>query len=137
MDLAKSRWTTVTRTEMKEFRRILLARQAELANAMSGREAIAVEVSPDELDRIQHASERELALGRLERESHRLREVYDALCRIDAGMFGICLECGQDIKPKRLAAAPWSSSCIICQEAADRGSYQPWNEIDKPLINAA
>ena len=127
----------MTKTEMKGFRRILLARRAELVKAMSGRESIAVEVTPDELDRIQHATERELALGRLERESHRLREVRDALCRIDAGMFGICIECGQDIKPKRLAAVPWSSSCIICQEAADRDSHRPWNEIDKPLVNAA
>ena len=127
----------MTKTEMKGFRRILLARQAELANAMRGREAIAVEVTPDELDRIQQATERELALGRLERESQRLREVRDALCRIDAGTFGLRLECGQDIKPKRLAAVPWSPSCIICQEAADRDGYQHWNETDKPLVNAA
>jgi DnaK suppressor protein len=137
MDLVKSRWTTVTRTEVKGFRKILLARQAELANAMRGREAIAVEATPDELDRIQHATERELALGLLDRESHRMREVRDALSRIDAGTFGVCLECGQDIKSKRLAAVPWSSSCIICQEAADRDSHQPWNEIDKPLVIAA
>jgi DnaK suppressor protein len=135
--LAKSRWTIVTKTEIKGFRSILLARQTELANAMRGREAIAVEVTPDELDRIQHATERELAIGHLERESQRLREVRDALCRIDTGAFGICLECGQDIKPKRLAALPWSSLCIICQEAADRDSQQPWSGIDKPLVNAA
>ena len=121
----------MTKTEMNGFRRILLARQAELASAMRGREAIAVELSPDELDRIQHATERELAIGHLERESQRLREVRAALNRIDKGAFGICLECGQDIKPKRLAAVPWTSCCIICQEAADRDSYQPGSEIDK------
>jgi DnaK suppressor protein len=119
------------KTEMNGFRRILLARQAELASAMRGRDAIAVELSPDELDRIQHATERELAIGHLQRESERLHEVRDALYRIDAGTFGICLECGQDIKPKRLAAVPWTSFCIICQEAADRDSYQPGSEIDK------
>jgi DnaK suppressor protein len=137
MYLAKSRRTTVTTTEMKGFRKILLARQAEIANTRRGREAIAVEVTPDELDRIQHATERELAIGHLERESRRLREVRDALCGIDAGTFGICRECGQEIKLKRLAAVPWTSSCIICQAAADRDSHQSWNEIDKPLADAA
>jgi DnaK suppressor protein len=127
----------MTKTEMKGFRRILLARQAELANAMRGRQAIAVEATPDELDRIQHATERELAIGHLERESHRLREVRDALSRIDARAFGICLDCGQDIKPKRLAAVPWASSCILCQEDADRDRQQPWNDIDQPLVDAA
>jgi DnaK suppressor protein len=127
----------MTKTEMKQFRKILLARQVELASAMRGREVIAVEVTPDELDRIQHATERELAIGHLERESHRLREVRDALSRIDAGAFGICLDCGQDIKPKRLAAVPWASLCIICQEAADRDRQQTWNDIDQPLVDAA
>jgi DnaK suppressor protein len=127
----------VIKTSMKGFRSILLTRQAELASATRGREAIAVEVSPDELDRIQYATERELTIGRLERESHRLREVRDALCRIDTGAFGVCLECGRDIKPKRLAAVPWTSYCIVCQEAADRDSQQPGNEIDKLLADAA
>jgi DnaK suppressor protein len=125
----------VTKTETKGFRKILLDRQAELADVMRGREAIAVEVTPDELDRIQHATERELAIGHLERESLRLREVRDALGRIDTGTYGVCLDCGQDIKLKRLAAVPWASTCIICQEAADSESQQPWNE--KPLVDAA
>jgi DnaK suppressor protein len=122
---------------MKGFGRILLARQAELANAMRGRQGIAVEATPDELDRIQHATERELAIGHLERESNRLREVREALSRIDVGAFGICLDCGQDIQPKRLAAVPWTSLCILCQEAADRDREQPWNDADQPLVDAA
>jgi DnaK suppressor protein len=127
----------VTKREIKGLRKILLARQAELANAMRGRQAIAVEATPDELDRIEHATERELAIGHLERELRLLREVRDALSRIDEDAFGICLDCGQDIKPKRLAAVPWASSCIICQEAADRDRQQPWSDIDQPLVDAA
>ena len=127
----------MTKTEMKGFRKILVARQAELANVMRRREAIAVEATPDEVERIQHATERELAIDHLERESQRLREVRDALGRLDTGAFGICLDCGQDIKPKRLAAVPWASFCIICQEAADRSSQQHWTEVDKPLVDVA
>jgi hypothetical protein len=35
---------------------------------------------------------------------------------------------------KRLAAVPWSPSCITCQEAADRSPGQPWNAIEEASL---
>jgi len=35
------------------------------------------------------------------------RQVSDALEQIDNGNYGLCLNCGQPIPPKRLAALPW------------------------------
>ena len=66
-----------------------------------------------------------------------MREVNDALSRLDAGKFGICAGCEEPINPKRLAAIPWASSCIVCQEAADRGQKATWGEIDGSLAMAA
>lgn len=48
----------------------------------------------------------------------RLRELEDALGRIEGGDFGACVDCGERISPKRLAATPWVSRCLRCQEAA-------------------
>jgi DnaK suppressor protein len=76
--------------------------------------------SPDELERIQLASERDIAISNLERDSSRLREVRAALRRVDAGTSGSCIECESEINPKRLTAIPCASSCIVCQEAASR-----------------
>ena len=56
----------------------------------------AIQVSPDELDRIQDAR-REMAMGNIERDSSGLREVRAVLRRIDAGIFGSCAECESDI----------------------------------------
>jgi DnaK suppressor protein len=39
-----------------------------------------------------------------------------ALGRINAGTFGECLNCSQEITIKRLTAVPWSRYCITCQE---------------------
>jgi DnaK suppressor protein len=50
-----------------------------LENGSRNREALAFETSPEELDRIQHAQERDFAIGELDRESMRLREVRAAL----------------------------------------------------------
>jgi DnaK suppressor protein len=72
------------------------------------------------MDEIQYASERDLAILNVDRESALLRQVQAALRRILDGSFGTCLECECAISPKRLAAVPWALRCIGCQETTDR-----------------
>jgi DnaK suppressor protein len=110
----------MTKTELNKFKQILDGKQAELGRVLRNREAIAIEKSPDALDEVQHAAERELAIRNLDRESGLLRQVKSALRRIDEGTYGVCLHCEEDINPKRLAAVPWTQFCITCQEMADR-----------------
>ena len=45
-----------------------------------------------------------------------LRLIDEALDRLDAGDYGICLSCEEEIPGKRLAALPWAKYCIPCQE---------------------
>ena len=71
------------------------------------------------MDEIQYASERDLAIRNVDRESSLLRDVKGALRRIHDGSFGTCIECESMISPRRLAAVPWASRCIQCQEVAD------------------
>ena len=47
-----------------------------------------------------------------------LRLVDEALDRLDAGDYGICLECDEPIAEKRLRALPWARYCVTCQENA-------------------
>jgi DnaK suppressor protein len=110
----------MTRSDLAAFRRNLESVKTELGTR--NRERCAIETSPEELDRIQNASERDYAIGDWERKSNREREVEAALRRIDAGTFGVCAGCEEDISPKRLAAVPWASLCIGCQETADRSA---------------
>src|ERR1035438_7115788 len=109
----------MTKHELNGFRTNLITKESEWKKAIRNREAIAIETNSDVLDQIQHATERELELGRLERESNLLHDVRSALRRIDTDMFGFCLNCEEEISPKRLAAVPWTRFCITCQEAAD------------------
>ena len=127
----------MTKTGLKAFRTTLENRSIELARGNRNREALAIETSSDELDRIQHASDRDWAMGDLERNSDRLREVRDALRRIDAGTFGVCIGCEESINPKRLAAVPWASSCVTCQDLADRERQMPQGVVDTSSIMAA
>ena len=110
----------MTKSELNKYKQILEAKYAELSQAVRDRDGIAIEKSPDALDEVQHAAERELAIRNLDRESHLLRNVRAALRRISEGTYGICLHCEEDINPKRLNAVPWTPFCITCQELADR-----------------
>lgn len=114
----------MTKTELNKYKQILETKLAELSQAVRDREGIAIEKSPDALDEVQHAAERELAIRNLDRESHLLRNVRGALRRIDEGAFGVCLHCEEDINPKRLNAVPWTPFCIQCQELADRNKVE-------------
>ena len=110
----------MTETELKRFRAVLAARVAELERFTRKRDGITVERSADQLDEIQAASQCALAVCSLDREFNQLRDARAALRRIQEGNFGICQECEEEIHPKRLAAVPWATFCIRCQEAADR-----------------
>jgi len=127
----------MTKTEVSAFRETLESTQAELGNGAANREGLAIESSSDELDRIQNAMERDSVIDGLERRLNLLREVRGALRRIDMDAFGICAGCDESINPKRLAAIPWASFCIVCQEAADRESQEVRTEIDDEIDLAA
>jgi DnaK suppressor protein len=119
------------------IKEILERKQAELVGVLRNRDGIAIEKSADQMDEIQYASERDLAIGNVDRETILLRGVKAALRRVDDGSFGTCIECELAISPKRLAAVPWASRCIQCQEAADRQGLDATEPLDQALRNAA
>jgi DnaK suppressor protein len=109
----------MTMTELNRFRAILTAKVTELERSTGHREGITVERSADQLEEIQAASERALAVCNLDRHFSQLQNVRAALRRIQDSSFGTCQQCDQEIHPKRLAVVPWARFCIRCQEAAD------------------
>ena len=127
----------MTKPEQHAFRETLETLQSDLENGIRHREALAINTSAEDLDRIQLASDRDYAMRILERNSNRLREVQGALRRMAKGAFGVCVDCEEDINAKRLAAVPWTSLCIVCQEAADQQQADPGNDAEEPFVQAA
>jgi len=128
----------MNQTELNKYRATLEAKQTELSAGLRNRDDIAIEKTPDALDEVQLAGERELAIRNLDRESSLLRNVRSALARIADGSYGVCMHCEEDIKPKRLEAVPWAKYCIRCQEAADRHEFETeTGDADELLLNAA
>lgn len=50
-----------------------------------------------------------------------LRDVNDALQRIENGKYGLCRYCGEAIDSKRLLARPTSSACVDCKNKLTQG----------------
>jgi len=125
-----------TATEMGKFQEILERKAAELTRVLQKRDGIAIEKSADQMDEIQYASERDLAIRNVDRESVMLRHVRAALRRIHDGSFGICTECESAISPKRLMAVPWAPRCIQCQQDAD-SSRDATEAVGNAFVSAA
>ena len=122
-------------TEMRWIQEVLQQSEAELVQALRKRDGIAIEKSADQMDEIQYALERDLAIGNVDRDSNKLRKVRAALLRIQDGSFGTCMECELAINPKRLVAVPWAPLCIQCQDAADREGLERADFVSGTLVN--
>ncbi len=51
-----------------------------------------------------------------------LQRVVAAMGRLehDSASFGLCLECGEEISPRRLTLMPYVELCVDCQQSRDR-----------------
>jgi DnaK suppressor protein len=58
-------------------------------------------------------------LAEIERDVSELRDVENALKRINAGAYGICIDCAQAVDPMRLEFNPHAARCLGCQENAE------------------
>ena len=62
----------------------------------------------------------DIELSLLEMKSETLKQIDDALARLERGDYGTCGECGEDIAEKRLRALPFAVRCKDCEEARER-----------------
>lgn len=60
-------------------------------------------------------------LARLgEAQRREVAQIDAAIARIDAGEYGMCVECGQEIDPRRLQALPYATLCTECAARAEQ-----------------
>ena len=73
-------------------------------------------------DHVEHHTRREMGFLTRQRLIARLQRVRAALERLERGVYGVCVECGAPIAPKRLRAIPEAETCVPCQERMERQS---------------
>jgi len=67
--------------------------------------------------------EQEFTLGLVENEHGLLREIEEALSRIEAGTYGICLATGKRIPKSRLKFKPWAKYCVAYVRASEKNNH--------------
>lgn len=105
--------------DLAYFRQKLLLRREELLAedrlSAEGRAPVTLEQdSVGRLSRIDAVQVQAMALAQARRRKSERGAIDAALQRIDAGEFGYCLKCGDDIAPARLEHSPAVSTCIEC-----------------------
>ncbi|MBN2483290.1 MAG: TraR/DksA C4-type zinc finger protein [Candidatus Omnitrophica bacterium] len=91
----------------------LMKSQKEMSGDISGYGIHMADVASDNY-------ERDFNLGLVSSERKILREIDDALKRVEEKDYGACLECGCEITKRRLNAIPYARHCKQCQEEIEQ-----------------
>ena len=109
--------------EEERYRRLLEGKREELMRRVRAATRPLGEAGeePDFTDRATATMSQETLLALSSGERTILRLIDEALRRMEAGGYGVCVHCERPIQPARLEAVPWARHCIDCQELQDRG----------------
>ena len=109
---------------LADLRQQLVEMRAKLLEEMELESKAEREANKDEgLDTYDLASEerdREITFILSDRERSKVRNIDDALARLDEGSYGVCDACGLEIAEERLTAMPFTRLCRDCQQDQER-----------------
>ena len=129
----RKRKRSLNAADIKHFKQMLLEKRIEILRNVTEIEGEALKKS--RLDATGDLSsmpihmadlgtdnyEQEFALGLMDGERKLLREIDQALERINNGTYGMCTETGQPIAKARLEAQPWARYCIDYARKLEKG----------------
>jgi DnaK suppressor protein len=113
-------------TELTRMRERLLTLAAELQELEESSREAAETVELDQarqgrLSRVDALQGQAMSIAAQERRRVERSRIEAALARIDAGIFGDCVVCGEPIAPQRLELDPSTPMCITCASEAESG----------------
>jgi len=116
------------RAELNHFRDLLLDKRREILGDVGTMENEAFKAGSNLSNMPIHMAdvgsdnfEQEFTLGLIESERQMLREIQEALVRIDDGSYGICIGTGKPIGKVRLEAVPWAKYSMDYARALEQG----------------
>lgn len=120
-------------TTFLEYRRLLVSAEKDARQRLAHeRPGINIQTHGDAIDNVIEALDREQSITTSMRATEVLRNIRAAFARMESGTFGECVNCGDPISQKRLAALPWTPNCIRCQERIDEQQ-----QLDTDQVSAA
>jgi DnaK suppressor protein len=105
-------------SEILKYREILTSKRDDILGSAPGR-VPSIEPGSKSGDWIDHSSmesDIHVRLALQQTDSKLLRAIEEAILRLDQGVYGICMDCEEEIATARLDAVPWTRVCINCKE---------------------
>jgi DnaK suppressor protein len=104
---------------LEQARALLDTRKTELESEQAAGEEDRAPVELDQssvgrVSRMDAIQGREMALASARRRATELGKIEAAFRRLDAGEYGNCVKCGEEIGDKRLALDPAAAMCVKC-----------------------
>ncbi len=125
--MAKTITKVLTKSQLGRYKQMLENKALDLRQNMlmpAAANIVARREEPvDVADLSTQSHEEWIFLNRNSLDMSLLRQIQDALLRIEDQSYGICQECDVPISTKRLEAVPWASYCVRCQD--QHGSWRP------------
>ena len=137
---AKAKVRRLPDKDLQTFRRLLLEKRAELVGDVNGmqdevlrknRQTAAGDLSSMPIHMADLGTdnyEQEFTLGLLASERQLLRDIDEALERIESRTYGVCLGTGKPITKARLKAKPWARYCIEYARLLEKGQVRVVND---------
>jgi DnaK suppressor protein len=112
----------MTKLKTNDLKKRLLAERELLIDKLKDNDLSVDDAeTPDPVDLAVRNYSKNVMLAVSENESRQLTLIDEALLRIDDDEYGECLNCENQISPKRLAAIPWARYCLDCQQLLEQG----------------
>ena len=109
----------MTKRQTEKVQQRLQEKLTEIIGNGSLREELVTEWSSDPMDQVQARQDLDLTVHAIDSTYKTRKAIETAMELLASGEYGICLDCGETINPKRLEAIPWTTLCVSCQEAHD------------------
>jgi DnaK suppressor protein len=140
-DLIESGDPDFTPEELAAIKQNLIAMRKALLKEIDmsikeGSSKDTTEPSGDIYDISSNERDRELSYMLGDRERNKLREIDNAISKIEDGTYGICDECGEIISKKRLSVIPYSNLCIACKSKIEKEEKERLNDSYSDNFNA-
>jgi len=130
----KEKVQSLSKSDLQYFRNLLMERRREIVGDMGSMESEAFKGGSNLSNMPIHMAdvgtdnfEQEFTLGLIESERQILREIQEALIRIDNGTYGICMGTGKVIPKVRLEAVPWAKYTIEYSRMLEQGKVSREN----------
>jgi DnaK suppressor protein len=104
---------------LENFKLIIL-KKIEEANKTYKNIDFDIDLDGDEGDEVQGGIILDMAYAHNDRVNKSIEALTYALEKVEAGEYGVCEECGEDIGIKRLEAIPDAKFCIRCTEEFEK-----------------